>query len=82
MTGSTTKRPTDIGKKRTWARQEGEGLHPSNAQFEEGMKGKDNKPKSPHILHATRDKHQPERTAKSDKYGGNRNDVKTRKKQI
>ena len=82
MIGFITKRPTDTGKKRTWAQQEGEGFHPSNAQFEEGMKGREHEPKSPHILHTTRDKHQPEHTAKSDKYGGNRNDVKTRKKQI
>ena len=32
LVGSPAKRPTDTGKKRTWARQEGEGLHPSNAQ--------------------------------------------------
>ena len=39
MVGSTAKRPTDIGKKGTWAWQEGEDLHPSNAQSKEEMKG-------------------------------------------
>ena len=76
------KRPTNTGKKRTWAWQKGKGLHPSNTQSKEEMKGREHKPKNPHILHATRDKHQPERTTKSNKHKGNRNGVKARKKQI
>ena len=39
MVGPTAKRPTNTRKKGTWAWQEGEGLHPSNAQSEEEMKG-------------------------------------------
>ena len=45
-----------------WAWLKDEGLCPSNAQSKEGIKGKEHKPKSPHILHATRDKHQLEHT--------------------
>ena len=52
----TAKRPMDIGKKGTWAQQEDEGLHPSNAQSKEGIRVKEHEPKSPHILHAVRDK--------------------------
>ena len=62
MARSSAKRLTDIRKKRTWAKQEGEGLHLSNAQPKEGVKGKEHKPKSPYVLHATRVKHLPECT--------------------
>ena len=41
MVGSIAKRPMDIGKKRTWVRQEGEGFHPSNTQSKVGMKGRE-----------------------------------------
>ena len=82
MAGSTAKRPMDTRKKRIWAWQEGEGLHPSNTQFKEGMKGREHEPKSPHIFLTTRDKHQPKRTVESDKHDGNRNGMKARKKQI
>ena len=46
------------------------------------MKGKEHEPKTLHFLYATRDKHQPEYTAESNKYGGSRNGVKDRKKQF
>ena len=82
MAGSIAKRPMDIGKKGTWAQQEDEGLHPSNAQSKERMKGNEHEPKNPRILHATRDKHQPRRTTESNKHGGNINGVKARHKQI
>ena len=49
---------------------------------QEGVKGKEYKPKSPHILHATKDKHQLARTTESNKHGGSKNGVKVRKKQI
>ena len=76
------KRLTNTGKKRTWAWQKGKGLHPSNTQSKEEMKGREHKPKNPHILHATGDKLQPECTAKSNKHRGSRNGVKATKKQI
>ena len=82
MAVSIGKRPMDIGKKGTWAQQEDEDLHPNNAQFKEGMKCKEHEPKSPRILHATRDKHQLGRTAESSKHGGNKNGVKAKQKQI
>ena len=44
------------------------------------MKGREHKFKSPHILHATRDKHQLERPVESNTHEGNRNGVKARKK--
>ena len=65
-----------------WTRLEDEGLCPSKAQSKEGIKGREYEPKSPRILHATRDKHQLERTAESNKHGDSKNGVKTKKKQI
>ena len=82
MARSLTKRPTNIRKKRTWSRQEGEGLHPSNAQPREGVKGKEHEPKSLYVLHATRVKHPLERIVESNKHEGNRNGLKARKEQI
>ena len=60
----------------TWARQEGEGLQPSNAQSKEC---REHKPKDPCILHVARVKQLPERTAESDKRGGNGKCMKARK---
>ena len=48
---------------------------------QEGIKGSKYEPKSPYILHATRDKYQPVCTAESNKHKGSRNSVKARKKQ-
>ena len=52
MVGSSAKKPMDTGQKRTWARQEGEGLHLSNAQSKEDMESRERKPKGPCIFHA------------------------------
>ena len=49
---------------------------------QEGVKGRKYEPKSQHILHATKDKHQLARTIESNKHGDSRNGVKARKKQI
>ena len=46
-----------------WARQEGEGLHLSNAQPKEEMECRERKPKDPCFLHTARVKQLPERTA-------------------
>ena len=46
------------------------------------MKDREYEPKSPHILYATKDKHQPARTAESNQHGDSRNGVKARKKKI
>ena len=46
MARSPAKRPINTRKKRTWARQEKEGLHPSNARSKEEMKGKEHEPKN------------------------------------
>ena len=54
---------------------------PKERPVQEGVKGKEYEPKSPHILHATKDKNQPTRTAESNKHGNSRNGVKTKKKQ-
>ena len=67
MAGSSAK-PTDTGKNRAWAKQEGEGLYPSNAQS-----------KDPCIFHAKRVKQLPERTVESNKHGGNGKCMKARK---
>ena len=79
MARSPTKRPKDTRKKRIWARQEREGLHPSNAQSKEEIKGREHKPKSSYVFHAARVEHPPKRTAESDKHGGNNKGVKARK---
>ena len=63
----------------TWARQEGEGPHPSNAQSKEEMENREHKPKGPCIFHVIRVKQLSECTAKSDKRGGNGKCVKARK---
>ena len=68
-------------ERKTWARQEDEDLCPSNTQSKERMKDREHEPKSPHILHATKDEHQLERIVKSNKHEGNRNVVKAKKKQ-
>ena len=78
MAGSSAK-PTNTGKKGTWARQEEEGLHPSNAQSKEEMEYRERKLKDPCIFHAARVKQLPERIAKSDKHRGNGNCVNARK---
>ena len=46
------------------------------------MKWRKNEPKSLHILHTTKDKHQPALTAESNKHEDSRNGVKAKKKQI
>ena len=48
---------------------------------QKGVKGREYEPKSSHILHATKDKHQPTCTVESNRHGGSRNCVKARKKQ-
>ena len=80
MAGSITKRPTDIEEENTglvgrWR------LLPKQCLVQEGVKGKEYEPKSPHIFHATKDKHQPIRTTELNKHRGSRNGVKARKKQ-
>ena len=47
---------------------------------QEGIKGREHELKSPHILHATKYKHQPVRTIESNKHGGSGNGVKARNK--
>ena len=79
MAWSPTKRPTDTRKKRTWTRQKGEGLHPSNAQSKEEMKGREHEPKSPYVFHAAKVKHPLEHTAKSNKHSNSKKGVKARK---
>ena len=79
MAGSPTKKPTDIGKKRTWARQKGEGLPLSNDQYKEEMESRERKPKGPCIFHAARVKQLAECIVESDKRGGNGKCVKARK---
>jgi len=79
MVKSIAKRPTDARKKNMgsvgrW------GPLPKQRLVQEGIKGGEHEPKSPHILHATKDKHQLERTTKWNKDGGSGNGVKARKK--
>ena len=78
MAGSSAK-PMDTGKNGAWARQEGEGLHPSNAQSKEEMESRECKPKGPCIFHAARVKQFPKCTTELDKCGGNGICVKARK---
>ena len=78
MAGSSAK-PTNTGKKGTWARQEEEGLHPSNAQSKEEMECRERKPKDPCIFHAARVKQLPKCTVESDKHRGNGKCVKVTK---
>ena len=75
MAGSSTK-PMDTGKNGTWAREEGEGLHPSNAQSKEC---RERKPKDPCIFHAARVNQLPKRTAESNKCRGNGKCVRAKK---
>ena len=70
--------PQTQGKK-TWAKYKGQSPYPSNAQSEEGMGCKEQEPKGPCIIHATRVKRILERAAKSDKPGGNGKCVKAKK---
>ena len=79
MAGSSTKKPIDIRKKSIWARQEGKGLQPSNAQFKEEMESREHKPKGSCIFHAARVKQLPEHMAKLNKLRGNVKCVKARK---
>ena len=44
MARSPAKKPTDTGKKKTWAGQEGEDLHPINAQFKEVVESREHEP--------------------------------------
>ena len=81
MIGSIDKRPT-YKRKKNMGSAGRRGLLPKQRLVQEGIKGREHEPKSPHILHATKDKHQPERTAKPNKHGGGRNGLKARKKQI
>ena len=69
-------------RRRASAQQEDEGLCPSNAQSKEGIKGREYEPKSTHVLHTTRDKHQSKHAAESNKHGGSKNGVNAKKKQI
>ena len=55
---------------------------PKQQPVQEGIKGREHELKSPHILYAIKDKHQPVRTAESNKHEGSRNGVKAKKKQI
>ena len=54
---------------------------PKQRPVQKGVKGREYEHKSSHILHVTKDKHQPARTVESNKHGGSRNCVKARKKQ-
>ena len=56
-------------------------MRPKQRLVQEGIKGNEYEPKSLHILHATKDKHQPVRTTESNKHEGSNNGVKARKKQ-
>ena len=69
-------KPTHTRKNGAQARQEGEDLHPSNAQSKEY---REHKPKDPCIFHTERVKQLPERTAELDKCGGNGKCIKARK---
>ena len=69
---------TNTRKKRTWARQKGEGLYPSNAQPKEEMKCREHEPKSPYVFHSVRVKHPPKHTVVSYKLKGNNKGVKAR----
>ena len=46
-------------QERRWAKQEGSGLHPSNAQSKEEMEGRERGPKGPYVFHTARVKHIP-----------------------
>ena len=80
MARSITKRPTNIeeenmGSVGRW------GLLPKQCPIQEGVEGREYELQSPHILHATKDKHQPARITELNKHEGNRNGVKAKKKQ-
>ena len=55
-------------------------MRPKKRQSKKGIKCKEYEPKSPHILHATKDKHQPVRAVESNKHEGSNNGVKAKKK--
>ena len=79
MARSPAKKPTDTRKKKTWAGQEGEDLHPINAQFKEVVESREHEPKDPCTFNATRVKYLPKRIAESDKHGGTGKGMKTKK---
>ena len=79
MAGSSAKKPMDTRKKSIWARQEGKGLQPSNAQFKEKMESRERKPKGSCIFHAARIKQLPKRMVELNKHEGNVKCVKARK---
>ena len=81
MTELIAKRPIDAREENMGSAEKLRPL-PKQRPVQEGIKGREHEPKSPHILHATKDKHQPVRIAESNKHGGSRNCVKVRKKQI
>ena len=81
MARSITKKPIDIEKENIGSARR-QRLLPKQCPAQERIRGREHEPKSPHILHATKDKHQPVRTIESNKHRGNRNGVKARKKQI
>ena len=75
----TSQKPMDTGRKRTWARQKGEGLRPSNGQSKEEVERRKCKPKDPCIFHITRVKQLPELIVELEKRGGYGKCVKVRK---
>ena len=81
MVGSIAKRPTDRRKKNMGLAEKWRPL-PKQRPVQERIKGRKHELKSPHILHATKDKHQLKRTSESNKHGDSKNGVKVKKKQI
>ena len=66
-------------QERRQAKEEGEGLHPSNAQSKENMEGKEREPKGPYVFHGARVKHLPKCTTESHKHEGDSKGMKARK---
>ena len=66
-------------QERRQAKQEGKGLHRSNARSKEKVEGREREPKGRYVFHAIRVKHLPKHTTKSNKHGGNSKGMKARK---
>ena len=64
---------------RRWAKQEGEDLHPSNAQSKREIEDREREPKGPYVFYAVRVKHLLERTTESNKHIGNSKGMKAKK---
>ena len=79
MARSSAKKPSEIGKKETWARHKGGGLHLSDAQSKEEMESRECKPKDLYIFHVVRVKQLPKHIAKLDKCRCNGKCMKARK---